>query len=308
MNSDSQRIRKVSIWWDAVQTHIDAYLIQGTFRALIDTGPPQPSLDPVTLALKPHDVTPGDIDLILNTHGHIDHIGANGLVGAAGSRSVMIHQDDAVFIEDPGRSFDLFYAPGKENVEEKKAGFLTQMVPGKVDRYLADMDRIGLGDGMELRVIHLPGHTPGSVGFYWEKEAILICGDAVPCLSTPGGSLPIIYDLAAYEKSIERLSGMPIKSIFFSHPYRGLRLPPSAVRTGSDVTEYLADSRRVASLLREAVLKEAAVQGTKSLMEMADDIIGSLPPEMGFLKTGFLPAPEFSLGTIVCALAQAGKG
>jgi glyoxylase-like metal-dependent hydrolase (beta-lactamase superfamily II) len=300
------RIKKVSIWWDAVQSNIQAYLVKGKLNTLVDTGPPQVSADTVTTALKAFDLAPGDIDLILNTHGHIDHIGGNGIIKAAGRARVMIHREDAIFLEDHARSFDLFYAPGKENLAQQKAGFLGQMGPDiVVDRYLEDNDVIDLGDDAELRIIHLPGHTPGSVGFYFEKEAILICGDSIPGLNTPGGLLPIIYDLARYERSVERLMNVPLRAMLFSHPYRGLRLPPSVVRREEEIGEYLKDSRNAAARLREAVAEQAATAVNRPLLDIANSVVDALPVEMGFLKMSQLPMPELSLGTIFFALKQA---
>jgi glyoxylase-like metal-dependent hydrolase (beta-lactamase superfamily II) len=300
------RIKRVSIWWEAVQSNINAYLVKGKLNTLVDTGPPQASADVVTAALKAFDLAPGDIDLILNTHGHIDHIGGNGIIKAAGRAHVMIHREDAIFLEDRDRSFDLFYAPGKKNVVQQKAGFLGQIGPNMtIDRYLEDYDLIDLGKGVELRVIHLPGHTPGSVGFYFEKEAILICGDSIPGLNTPGGILPIIYDLASYERSVEHLSNVPLKAMLFSHPYRGLRLPPSVVRREEEIREYLTDSHSAAARLREAIADQAATAMNRPLREIADRIIDALPIEMGFFKMAQLPMPELSLGTIFFALRQA---
>jgi glyoxylase-like metal-dependent hydrolase (beta-lactamase superfamily II) len=132
MNNEAiPKIRNVSIWWDAVRTHIETYLLQGSVTALVVAGPPQTSVGIIASALKPHHIVPSEIDLILNTHGHIDHIGGNGLVKTAGKALPMIHRDDAVFIEDRGRSFDLFYAPGRENIEERKTAFLAQMCPAQ---------------------------------------------------------------------------------------------------------------------------------------------------------------------------------
>jgi glyoxylase-like metal-dependent hydrolase (beta-lactamase superfamily II) len=300
------RINWVTIWWNAVQSNIEAYLVKGKRNTLVDTGPPQASAEVITAALKAFDLAPGDIDLILNTHGHIDHIGGNGIVKTSGRAQVMIHREDAVFLEDRARSFDLFYAPGKENVAQQKAGFLEQVGQDiVVDRYLEDNDVIDLGEDVKLRIIHLPGHTPGSVGFYYEKEAILICGDSIPGLNTPGGFLPIIYDLARYEKSVERLSSVPLRAMLFSHPYRGLRLPPSVVRRENEIDEYLTNSRNIAARLREAVAKQATAAGNRSLLDIADAIVDALPVEMGFLKMAKLPMPELSLGTVFFALKQA---
>ena len=227
----------LSIWWDAIQANMDTYLVRGKMNALIDSGPPQSSLEPMATALKSHGLVPADIGLVLNTHGHSDHIGGNAVLKAAGNAQIFIHRSDALFLEDHALSFDWFYAVGMEHdLERQKAALLQQLGPEvKVDRYLADGDRIDLGDGIVLRVIHIPGHTPGSCGYYWESEQILFAGDSVQGISTPGGFLPILCDCAAYEKSLERLQALPIRTLLLSHPYRGIHLPPSLLREGEAV-------------------------------------------------------------------------
>ena len=260
------------------------------------------------MALKAHGLVPADIGLVLNTHGHGDHIGGNAVLKAAGNAQVFIHRSDALFLEDHALSFDRFYAVGMEHdLEQQKAALLQQLGPEtKVDRYLADGDRIDLGDGIVLRVIHIPGHTPGSCGYYWESEQILFAGDSVQGISTPGGSLPILCDCAAYEKSLERLQALPIRTLLLSHPYRGIHLPPSLLREGEAVGEYLADSLLVVRALDEAVQREVRTSAGRPLVEIADRVIAALPPEWGFKPVSELPMPTFSLGTVAFALARSG--
>jgi len=54
---------------------------------------------------------------------------------------------------------------------------------------LPDGDRVDLGSGLELKVVHTPGHTPGSVCYYWEAEKLLLSGDAVQKPGVPMGKL-----------------------------------------------------------------------------------------------------------------------
>ena len=158
------RVQTLSIWWEALQANIDTYLVRGKVNALVDSGPPQVSPEPLAAALKDYKLTPAEIGLVLNTHGHLDHIGGNAVLKAAANARIFIHKDDAVFLENHSLSYDRFYAAGKErNLEQQKAGLLQQLGPEiKPDRYLEDNDLIDLGDGIELRVVHIPGHTPGS--------------------------------------------------------------------------------------------------------------------------------------------------
>lgn len=82
--------------------------------------------------------------IIINTHGHIDHIGANDKFGLP----VYIHKDDADCISDSKRNMSAFLgSPASFNSKIKT---------------LNDKDRIELGK-ISLEVIHTPGHTPGSV-------------------------------------------------------------------------------------------------------------------------------------------------
>jgi glyoxylase-like metal-dependent hydrolase (beta-lactamase superfamily II) len=299
-------VQTLSIWWDTIQSNIDTYLVRGRVNALVDSGPPQFSVEPMAAALKGCGLTPAAIGAVLNTHGHIDHIGGNAIVKAAGNAKIYIHRDDAVFLENHSLSFDRFYAVGKEHdLERQKAGLLGQLGPElPADCYLGDNDQVALGEGIDLRVIHLPGHTPGSCGYYWEGEDILFAGDSIQGINTPGGFLPILWDCVAYEKSLQRLQSLPIRALLLSHPYRGIHLPPSLVREGTAVKEYLADSLLVAQTLGEALRTQVRASQGRSLAETADSVIASLPKEWGFKPLAELPMPDFSLGTVAFALAQ----
>jgi glyoxylase-like metal-dependent hydrolase (beta-lactamase superfamily II) len=90
---------------------------------------------------------------ILLTHAHNDHIGAAREVAAAVNAPVHLHPDDLVLWE--------------------------QVYPDtKPNRYLTDDETIGVG-GAELRVIHTPGHSPGSVCFRLESEGTVFTGDTL---------------------------------------------------------------------------------------------------------------------------------
>jgi glyoxylase-like metal-dependent hydrolase (beta-lactamase superfamily II) len=299
------RISTLEIWWEAAQVPVGAYVIWGEANAIVDTGPPQGSADVISSVLGTIALTRADVDLILNTHGHIDHIGGDVFLKEAGRASLMIHEDDAVFLEDHERSFELFYTPRREcDIQQEKVAFLRGVGPEVVvDRRLGDNELIDLGDGAELKVVHLPGHTPGSVGFYWENEAILLCGDSVLGLGMPGGFLPLIYDLSSYEKSIKRLMEMPLRMMLFSHPQRGLRLHPSLVREDREVQEYLSDSLEMARRLREAFRRRAADE--QPLTEVADSVVEEFPAKMGFKRMAELPFAQMSLDTVAWGIAQA---
>ena len=106
------------------------------------------------------------VDAILLTHGHVDHVGAaadlQGLTGA----SVKLHGAD-------GFIYDLL---------PLQASLLGTSPPARaeLDLSLVDGGSLRLGEA-EIRVLHTPGHSPGSVGFLLEQgsELRLFCGDTL---------------------------------------------------------------------------------------------------------------------------------
>jgi glyoxylase-like metal-dependent hydrolase (beta-lactamase superfamily II) len=158
--------------------------------AVIDPGAEAERIFPliVELGLKPV--------VILNTHGHIDHIGANKDVKDKFNVPLCIHSLDSLLLEKI-QEFELsFFLGAKESPP--------------ADRLLKDKDTIWFGKS-SLRVVHTPGHTPGSVSFL--GDGILFSGDTlfsggVGRTDLPGGST---RDL---EKSIkEKILTLPPETI-----------------------------------------------------------------------------------------------
>jgi glyoxylase-like metal-dependent hydrolase (beta-lactamase superfamily II) len=298
-------ISTVKIWWEDTKSHIPVYLVAGRSLALIDAGPPQRVPGRLAEALAPFNAKPKDIATVLLTHGHLDHVGGLPEIKAAGPVQVLIGKEDAFLLTDHSKAFDDFYAvgdrmlSGKEDLSEAKKGFLMGAGPEYIpDRLLADGDVIDLGAGVKLTAVHLPGHSMGSIGYYWEKDGVMICGDAIPALSGPGGSLPIIMDLFAYRRSIDRLMGIPLKTLVFTHAYRGMRLAPSTVRRGDEIKQYLADAKTVADRLIDVLKKASAARSGKPFLEVADQVIAAMPAEMGYVPLAKQFTPQFSVSTI----------
>ncbi|KKM98500.1 hypothetical protein LCGC14_1157330 [marine sediment metagenome] len=104
-----------------------------------------------------------NIKLIANSHAHLDHIlGVRGVQEATGARFLLHPQELEIARGAAGAASGLL---GKE-VEP----------PPEPDALLADGDEVEV-EGVKLKVIHTPGHTPGSLSFY--TEGMLFSGDTL---------------------------------------------------------------------------------------------------------------------------------
>jgi glyoxylase-like metal-dependent hydrolase (beta-lactamase superfamily II) len=305
-----EKIRTVNVWWESLKSYIPVYLARGRLRALVDAGPPQRKPGILAAALEPFGLTPADIDLVLLTHGHMDHIGGLSELKAAGPVEIAMGADDAHFISNHEKVFNDFYSIGEKmlsenrDISEFKKRYLMDAGPEyTADRLLNDGDEIDLGNNLVLTALNLPGHSKGSIGYYWEKEGVIICGDAIPALGGPDGSLPIIMDLFAYLNSIDRLMALPIDKIVFAHSYRGLKLAPATVRQGAEIKEYLADAKLTAEKLVESLEKAAVTMEGKSFREVADQVIAAMPAKMGFIPLDTQFMPQLSVSTIYWGVA-----
>ena len=102
---------------------------------------------------------------VILTHGHIDHIaGVDALRKKFPSILIYIHKLDAEMLGDAAGNLSLM------------AG--SSFTAGKADRLVDEGDIIEKA-GVKLRVIHTPGHTPGGICLYSEKDGIIFVGDTL---------------------------------------------------------------------------------------------------------------------------------
>ncbi len=156
--------------------------------ALIDPGD-EP--DRLISVLKTKDAS---LSYIILTHGHFDHIMALDKIKKKTGAPILIHRDDAVMLED--RALSLLDRFGNSDIEVPRA-----------DRFLSDGEIITLGDS-EIKVIHTPGHTPGSVCLLIGDE--LMSGDtlfreSIGRYDFPGG------DYGAIITSLEKIVSLGVK-------------------------------------------------------------------------------------------------
>ncbi len=99
------------------------------------------------------------LHLIANSHGHIDHIFDDAPLMHASQAPLAIHPDDAYRLD------------GRNNY-----GFEIETVTATRD--LSEGEQVRIGD-LVFDVLHLPGHTEGSVCLYEERRGLLLSGDVL---------------------------------------------------------------------------------------------------------------------------------
>jgi glyoxylase-like metal-dependent hydrolase (beta-lactamase superfamily II) len=153
--------------------------------------------------------SPREIARIVCTHAHPDHIGGVREIAAMTGAEVLMHAADLERVRIGVR----------EALKELRPwAFVAAFTTGPEDaRSLEDGAVLpGLGG---IRVVHTPGHTPGSVCLYVPRDRLLVVGDVLQVIrgrvSPP--SHVFTEDMALARRSIARLAELDVDTICFAH-------------------------------------------------------------------------------------------
>lgn len=176
----------MQVKWIPEQSGLSNSYIFGTI--LVDAGV-------MPMAIKPF---ADQINTIVLTHCHFDHIARVKEIAHMCKAKVAIHKNDARGLVDDTRSLSM-------NFGARSPGIIPDII-------LAEGDLIG-----DLKILHTPGHTPGSICLFSERENALISGDTVfsdGCFGRfdfPGGSR------AELVQSLDRLSHLDVAGLYPGH-------------------------------------------------------------------------------------------
>ena len=198
--------------------------VRGRDRDLmIDTGMGIASLHDAARHLLDKEVT------AVATHTHDDHIG-----GHHEFDHILVHELEAGNLEAPagrgtllasvigadairnyalvGYPFDGDLITALPHADYDMASYYVH--PAKVTDIVVDGDIVDLGD-RQFEILHLPGHSPGSIGLWEAASGTLFSGDAIydgPLLDEIGGA-----DIPTYIRTMKRLRDLPVRVVHAGH-------------------------------------------------------------------------------------------
>lgn len=194
--------------------NVNCYLITSNNRFfLVDTGMPG-KRHYIEKQLENTGCLPGNLELIILTHGDKDHCGNAAYLSERFGSKIAMHSLDSGMI----REGDMFFnrkSPGRV----AKILLKPAMGLGKRDRFepdilLEDGDELGRF-GWEATVFHLPGHSSGSIAVLTHDGA-LFCGDILADIKHPD-VWSIVDDAKKMNSSVDTIKALNVKHVYPGH-------------------------------------------------------------------------------------------
>jgi glyoxylase-like metal-dependent hydrolase (beta-lactamase superfamily II) len=272
---------------------VNIYLIEGEQLTLVDSGPNSGrSLDVLNEQLGEHGHAIGDIELILITHNHLDHIGLTEIVvehsgaevAALGAAAQRLADYEGEAERDDQLAVDLMLSSGIPEeialaLQSVSSTFRGWGGPVNVTRELADGEVLDLGD-RKLEVLFRPGHSPMDTVFWDAERELGFVGDHLlphissnPIIARPlDGSPGRTHSLTDYLESFKKTRELPEVAILF--PGHGEPI---------DDHRSLIDTRFASTERRKEKLLRLLAEGPRSGYELAQSMWGNIAVTQAFL-------------------------
>jgi glyoxylase-like metal-dependent hydrolase (beta-lactamase superfamily II) len=271
---------------------VNCYLLEDEPLTLVDTGPNSgKALDELQRALGERGHSIDDLELVIVTHQHIDHLGLVEIIvehsGAEVAAIGVAAQRLANFEED-AEAEDRFAVELmlRSGIPEEVTAALQSVSRSfrswgshvEVTRPLDDGEEIAFRD-RTLRTLHRPGHSPSDTIFWDEERRILIAADHLlahissnPLISRPlDGSSERTQALVTYIESMRRTREMPAEFVLGGH--------------GEPIVDHVAliDDRIAKHEKRKEKIFKLIAERPRSGYEIAQAIWGNVAVTQAFL-------------------------
>jgi len=179
----------------------NVYLIKSSKPIIVDTGTGQGIYFKKMVENIEKFCSISSIKTIVLTHMHFDHTGGAGKLQRMTGAKVLIHRDDAGHVMTG------------DNVATGARMFGGSMEPLNA----SNIDNAVDGGDVTLKVIHTPGHSPGSISLYEEKSKSLFSGDTIFADGSTGRWDLIGGDYNQLLNSVKKLSALDVKNLYPGH-------------------------------------------------------------------------------------------
>jgi glyoxylase-like metal-dependent hydrolase (beta-lactamase superfamily II) len=271
---------------------VNCYLLEDEPLTLIDTGPNSgKALDELQSQLAQRGHSIDDVELVIVTHQHIDHLGLVEIVvehsGAEVAALDLAAERLANFREDADREDEFAVELMLRNGIPSEVAFALQSVSrsfrgwgsrAEVTRPLADGEEIGFAN-RTLQTLHRPGHSPSDTVFWDAERRILIAADHLiahissnPLISRPlDGSSGRTQALVTYIESMRKTRELPAEIVLSGH--------------GEPIVDHVAliDDRLVKHQRRKEKIHGLIAERPRSGYEIAQAIWGNVAVTQAFL-------------------------
>ena len=224
------------------------YVIDAPRPTLIECGPAL-SIDNVINGLHDLGMDPSDLAYLVLSHIHLDHAGGAGDIAKAfPSATIVVSEIGARHLVDPERlnaSSRRVYGDLMDTVY----GDCTPIAAERV-RGVADGERLDLGGGRVLDLLHTPGHAKHHIAAFDGDTGALFVGDSVG-VKMPGMSTirpatpPPDFDLVLMERTLQRYRDLDPGVVYLAH-YGAVDPPMESLQEASDRLRLWADTAQAA--------------------------------------------------------------
>jgi len=192
----------------------NVYLLIDDKLTLVDTGF-RGRANQILRKVKQLGFSPSDINRIIITHHHADHIGSLAILKEITKATVLAHPADAPYIDgrlpQPGPA-----RPSSLGKTLYRLGRFFPVTPSTVDQAVNEGDVLPVLGGLQVRLQVL--HTPGSICIFSPEERVLIAGDLLANrfrLGLPSRTFTV--NIEQEINSIKRLANLDFDIICFGH-------------------------------------------------------------------------------------------
>jgi glyoxylase-like metal-dependent hydrolase (beta-lactamase superfamily II) len=181
---------------------------------VVDSGRPG-KVDRIMSGIRSIGKRPTDVNNVLITHYHNDHVGSLGELAESVRAKVWVPQGESSLIRDGGRPPELQHRSFLGALLSRAIKMVEQK-PGPVDHEVSGGDELPIAGG--IQVIDSPGHTVGHVSYLWSHQSgVLFAGDAASNIFGRLDVMPVCEDFARAEQSFIALGEHHFNSVGFGH-------------------------------------------------------------------------------------------